>query len=214
MIITAGIDEWKHKGHVYGECMSLPGKDLMYVYIPKNASSWTKPNLQDWGWEFYNYHTDQLNKTAIVVLRDPVDRWISGFATYASSWILGKDYGSDHFVEDYNSLSDRLIFDNLVFDDHTTPQSNFVEFLPKVKPVTHFRLGKDTVANISRYAQQNLNISDVDANVSEDHYDQQQISKFIRNRLTNRPDLIERINEQYANDFNLIDSVNFYNDAR
>jgi predicted lipoprotein len=42
VIITAGIDEWAHKGHVYGECMSHIDSDLMYVYIPKNASSWTK----------------------------------------------------------------------------------------------------------------------------------------------------------------------------
>ena len=73
MIIDAGfLAQWTRKGHVYGECMSHPDSNLMYVYIPKNASSWTKPNLQDWSWEIYNYHTDHINKTAIVVLRDPV----------------------------------------------------------------------------------------------------------------------------------------------
>ena len=82
MIIQNGINEWRHKDHVYGECMSHPEHDLMYVYVPKNASSWTKPNLQDWNWEFYNFHTDNLNKHALVVLRDPVERWLSGISEY------------------------------------------------------------------------------------------------------------------------------------
>ena len=55
MIIETGINEWQHKGHVYGECMSHPDNDLMYVNIPKNASSWTKPNLLDHKFEFYNF---------------------------------------------------------------------------------------------------------------------------------------------------------------
>ena len=64
MIIDAGfLAQWARKGHVYGECMSHPDSNLMYVYIPKNASSWTKPNLQDWSWEIYNYHTDQDRKS-------------------------------------------------------------------------------------------------------------------------------------------------------
>lgn len=187
---------------------------IFYLNIPKNGSTYLSNILLSNGWQHHTLgDSSHLITHIIVVLRDPVERWISGFATYTSSWLLGLNYGSDHFVEDYNSLTERIIFDNLVLDDHTTPQSDYVKLLPQ-KPITYFRLGKDTVENISRYTQQNLNISTVDANISEDHYDQQQISKFMRNILTNRPDLIERINEQYANDFNLIDSVNFYNDPR
>jgi len=59
------LKEWTNRGHIYGECMSHRDSDLMYVNIPKNASSWTKPNLKDWGWEFYNYHTDANIKNKI-----------------------------------------------------------------------------------------------------------------------------------------------------
>ena len=70
MLVDAGfLNEWSVKGHDYGLCMSHQDCDLMYVNIPKNASSWTKPNLLDWNWEFYNYHKDNINKKAIVVLR-------------------------------------------------------------------------------------------------------------------------------------------------
>ena len=51
MMFDAGfLNQWISKGHKYGTCMSHPESDLMYVNIPKNASSWTKPNLMDWGW--------------------------------------------------------------------------------------------------------------------------------------------------------------------
>lgn len=199
----------------------LPGSGILspdgvfYLNIPKNASTYLSNILLSNGWQHHILgDSKHLVKQCVVVLRDPVERWISGFATYASSWLLGFGYGSDHFVEDYNDLTERIIFDNLVFDDHTTPQSKFVDQLPTLMHTTYFELNRNTIKNISGYLNSNLNISSVDANVSEDHYDQQQITKFIRNRLTNRPDLIERINEQYASDFNLIDSVQFYNDAR
>ena len=199
----------------------LPGSGLLspqgvfYLNIPKNASTYLSNMLLSNGWQHHTLgDSSHLIQQCIVVLRDPVDRWVSGFATYASSWLLGPNYGSDHFVEDYNALTERVIFDNIVFDDHTTAQSRFVDQLPILMHTTYFELNKLTVKNISSYIGCDLNISTVDSNVSEDHYDQQQISKFIRDRLTNRPDLIERINEQYANDFNLIDSVQYYNDAR
>lgn len=202
------------RGYLPGSGLLSP-EGIFYLNIPKNASTYLSNILRSNSWEHHTLgDSSHLVKQCIVVLRDPVDRWISGFATYASSWLLGLNYGSDHFVEDYNTLTERLIFDNIVFDDHTTPQSEFVDQLPILMHTTYFQLNKNTVKNISQYINYNLNISDVDANVSEDHYDQQHISKFIRSQLTNRPDLIERINEQYASDFNLIDSVQFYNDPR
>jgi hypothetical protein len=202
------------RGYLSGGGLLSP-EGVFYLNIPKNASTYLSNILLSNGWQHHTLgDSSHLVRQSIVVLREPVERWISGFATYCSSWVLGPNYGSDHFVEDYNDLTERLIFDNLVFDDHTTPQSRFVDQLPILMHTTYFELNRDTVSNISQYLNCNLNVSVVDANVSEDHYDQKQISKFIRSRLTNRPDLIERINEQYANDFNLIDSVQYYNDAR
>ena len=193
----------------------LSPQGVFYLNIPKNASTYLSNTLLNNGWQHHTLGNGaHLVKQCIVVLRDPVDRWISGFATYASSWLLGPGYGSDHFVQDYNTLTEQIVFDTLVFDDHTTPQTRFINQLPVLMQTTYFKLNTRTVENISKYTGHDLNTSDVDANVSENHYDQQQIAKFMQDRLTNRPDLIHRINEQYANDFNLIDSVQFYNDAR
>jgi len=118
------VDYYKHKGHTFGECMSHPDTDLMYVYIPKNASSWTKPNLKDWQWEIYNYHYDNLyDKHAIIVLRDPIDRWLSGIAEYM--FLYHKDVDSAHFSKSFFDI----IFDRIAFDDHTEKQTLFINGL-------------------------------------------------------------------------------------
>jgi hypothetical protein len=121
MILVPSVNEWKHKGHIYGECMSKKDIDLMYVYIPKNASSWTKPNLKDWGWEFYNYRLDNLDKHSLVILRDPVDRWLSGIAEYLTLYYPNMQVPFNETTE--------LIFDRITFDDHTEKQVYFIEGL-------------------------------------------------------------------------------------
>ena len=74
---------WTPRGHTFGTCMSRSDLSWMYVNIPKCASSWTKPNLLDHQFEFYNYHQDHLyHKHALVVLRDPLERWLSGVCEF------------------------------------------------------------------------------------------------------------------------------------
>ena len=99
----------------------------MYVNIPKNASSWTKPNLLDWKWEMYNYHIDlQLKKKkAIIVLRDPLERWVSGVAEY----LYLHHYDLNTWELNHHMIN--LIFDRLVFDDHTERQINFLHGLDR-----------------------------------------------------------------------------------
>lgn len=192
----------------------ISNSGLFYLNIPKNASTFLSNVLVDNGWEHYNIADTHRTVTEyIVVLRDPIDRWVSGFATYASSWLLGAGYGSDHFVEDYNELVERIIFDNLVFDDHTTPQCEYVNQLP-AKPVTYFKLTDRLVKQISRHTGVDLIVNAVDGNVSENNYDQRQISKLIKQRIDSDLALKARIIERYKCDFNLISSVQFYYDPR
>jgi len=118
------IHYYKSKGHVFGECMTSNNTNLMYVYIPKNASSWTKPNLKDLGWEFYNYHLDNLyHKHSVIVLRDPIDRWLSGIAEYFC--LYNSDFDFTRSSQDFLNL----IFDRVAFDDHTDKQILFLQNL-------------------------------------------------------------------------------------
>lgn len=208
------LEHLRPRGYVPGGGMISP-TGVFCLNIPKNASTFLSNVLASNGWQHHILGDHgPLVQQAIVIVREPIERWISGFATYASSWLLGEGYGSDHFVQDYNDLTERIIFDNLIFDDHTTPQSAYIDQLPTLMQTTYFRLDRNVVTSISEYTGLEIVVSDVDANVSEDHYDQKQISKFIRNRINRNPVLKDRISEQFKCDFDLIDSVQLYNDAR
>ena len=138
------INYHQARGHIFGECMSHNDSEYMYVYIPKNATSWTKPNLLDFGWEFYNYHTDNLNKTALVVLRDPVERWLSGIAEYLYL------YHRDFITSDLNKAVRELVFDKIAFDDHTERQLYFIEGLDPAKCI-FFKFGSEYRSQFSEF---------------------------------------------------------------
>ena len=114
---------WEPRGHTFGTCMTKPDCNFMYVNIPKNASSWTKPNLLDLKFEFYNYHTDKLDKHAMVVLRDPMERWLSGICEYFTLYHRNID------TTQFNKAFYELLMDQVTFDDHTEKQVYFIEGL-------------------------------------------------------------------------------------
>lgn len=185
--------------------MLSPNKKIFYLNIPKNASTFTTNVLKENNWMFWNV-TNATDSTAIILLRDPIERWVSGFATYACSYLLGHGYGSDHFVKDYNSLSERLIFDNIVFDDHTTPQVKFINEIPHSIKREYVWINKDLINSIGAIANCTLEISDnIDDNSKETNYDTNQISNFIRSKLNEN--LKKKIRDVYADDYQLINNL-------
>ena len=101
-----------------------PTLKYAWINIPKNASSFVQKALDDNKWN--DVPDDLINSIAespsikkLVVLRDPVDRWISGFA---QCWM-------DH--DDILDLLDSDVFydtvqKNPVYDDHTEYQHRFI----------------------------------------------------------------------------------------
>jgi hypothetical protein len=205
MIVDAGFfDQWAHKGHVYGECMSDINSDIMYVHIPKNASSWTKPNLLDWGWDFYNYHNDKLDKTAIVVLRDPVERWISGICECLALYHPSFDLQSRETIE--------LIFDRVCFDDHCERQINFIHGLD-INKCIFLWCDQNYRKNFSQLITEYLGVN------KYDRYEYQKESKncpirskfktIFLNELEN-PKYLGSIKDYFRRDYELIDKITFY----
>lgn len=206
------LEHLQSRGYQPGGGLISPS-GVFYLNIPKNASTYITNILKSNDWRYSSTAEWAQIQQCVVVLRDPIDRWISGFATYASSWLLGSGYGSDHFLEDYNPLVERLIFDNVTFDDHTTAQSAYVAQLPAV-PVTYFKLNKNIISDISQGLNINLDVKPVDANVSENNYDQRQITQLIRARVDQDPVLKARLFEHFKCDFDLINRVQFYYEPR
>lgn len=107
--------------------MVSPGLEYAWINIPKNASSFCQKVFSDNNWIMC--HNDDLvdgilsahTVKKIVVLRDPVHRWISGFAQCMA----------DRFTNDILDLLDnkafwQTLYLNPIYDDHTEYQHRFI----------------------------------------------------------------------------------------
>lgn len=198
---------WEPKGHTFGTCMSHPKSNLMYVNIPKCASSWTKPNLQDLGWEFYNYHLDNLyHKHALVVLRDPVERWLSGVCEYFTL------YHENIETTEFNSAFYDLLMDQITLDDHTEKQVYFVEELNPNR-CTFMMCDADYRRNFTFW----LRNQGFDVDYSRYNYQHTTEASSVRKKfkeiftpLLDNPKYLEKVKQHFHLDYKLIWSVRFY----
>jgi len=101
-----------------------PTLKYAWINIPKNASSFIQKALDDNKWN--DVPDDLINSIAespsikkLVVLRDPVERWISGFA---ECWA---DHDNILDLLDSNTFYD-TVQKNPVYDDHTEYQHRFI----------------------------------------------------------------------------------------
>ncbi len=201
------IEYYKNKGHVFGECMSKSDSDLMYINIPKNASSWTKPNLKDWGWEFYNYHLDNLyHKQALVVLRDPVDRWLSGIAEYL--FLYHKNLDIENVSKDFIDL----IFDRIAFDDHTDLQVLFLQKLD-LKNCIFFKvdhLYREKFSNfLNSQGMQNRYFNYNYQHTTEQSKERKVFRDFFKHTIETDLGYKNKVINYFHKDYELLDKVSF-----
>ena len=202
------LEYHKNKGHVFGECMSYPNHDFMYIHIPKNASSWTKKNLLDWNWEYFNYHTDHLyHKHAIVVLRDPVERWLSGIAEYM--FLYHKNIDTDHLPECFFDL----IFDRIAFDDHTEQQVLFLEKL-NLENCTFFMCDHSYRNLFSEFLKtkgmQNRYFNYEYQHMTENDPYRKKFKQIFTNAIEKNSKYHNNLKSYFSKDYQLLNSVNFY----
>lgn len=195
--------------------------------IPKNASSF----ILDWTTRTDQWHVHTLLDTRnhhslqeiIVVLRDPVERWLSGFAQYACSWVLNASrfFNTDtgpgetfqrksgrEFVERYDWVTERLIFDNLeTFDDHVWPQTWFFnDLLPRV-PRRYFMLDHDFNKQFALHLNLPPPAEDLDRNIGDSNADAREIRQFLLARIHAVPELLAAIRQAYRQDYEIIDCL-------
>jgi len=213
------------RGYGYGSGLVSPDQQKFIVNIPKNASSF----LLDWtvrnGWGTYVANQQLLNEM-IVVLRDPVDRWVSGIAQYINTYILSVhgpngpifpgepitkfDYvmSADDFIKEYNQNTERLLFDVIFqFDDHVWPQCDFFKNL-KSQRQTYFYIDHDFTEKISSYLNIDF-VDNLDYNSSKSNANMKILQNFFSERLQTRPELKSRIINAYNEDYKLIETVTF-----
>lgn len=202
------------RGYIPGGGMLSPNRSTFVLSIPKNASTYVTNVLTANKWNYSNISqiSAEINSPVkcIVLLRDPIERWVSGFATYCSTYILNSGYTLERFAQDYNELSERLIFDNLQFDDHTEPQVTFVNQLNSKFQKEYVLLGDTssqllkTISSIHGYP---LSPWTVEANESKGTHTRI-ILDFMRERLT--ANLKNKIINSYHKDYELLKQVLSY----
>ena len=127
-----------------GGGMLSPDKSYVMINIPKNASSFVSTWLKENDWQFidYTHHENLIGtvKTVGVILRDPINRFCTGFTQYFKSNIVSPPWHKNTYAFSIEEITqmwpavERIMADvSILFDDHTMPQYYFYEsFLPNV----------------------------------------------------------------------------------
>lgn len=224
------IEQLSTRGFGYGSGLLSPDCSQFIVNIPKNASSF----ILDWG-NHYGWTQavvgDNCNwglvKDIIVVLRDPLERWVSGVAQYITGYITGyilsnqgpngpyypdSDVSSqytqhitaDEFISQYNHVVDRLIFDNAVWlDDHVWPQNNLCKNLLPNANRNYVLFDSQLEKKLSLLLGW-TKVENLDRNQGSQNSDTKKLQEFFTNHLNNRPDLVTRLKNFYRDDYQLI----------
>jgi hypothetical protein len=220
------IPALRGRGFGHGSGMLNSTHDHFIINVPKNASSFVLDWGQRHGWHtaLAENHSDTITEM-IVILRDPVDRWISGIAQYINSYILSvhgpngpifpgeplteHDYvmSAQVFINQYTDVTERLIFDVISrFDDHVWPQNEIIkDVLPRI-PRRYFMLDHDFEQNIQQYLGWQP-VADLDRNQGSHSDNNARLQNFFRDRLAQRPELHERLRRHYADDYALLSQI-------
>ena len=184
-----------------------------YTSIPKNASSFLREYFTQFNWQ--HAHIDSILdiKANLIILRDPIDRWITGMAQHITTNILGENFGSTHYLELDNELTHKIIFDQIAFDDHTEQQSWFIEPF-NLDHAVFFYLDSNLASNLDNYfSHLNLNYnlnSKSFVNESKNNFDNNNLVEHFRKLVYNNEKYHTQLKSYFAKDYDLISSVNFY----
>ena len=214
----------------YGSGMLAPNNNHFIINIPKNASSMIVDlalhnDYTSAVWDETADNTDcdwTVTKNIVVVVRDPIKRWIAGVCQYLNSFILsnmgpnGPYYENDpeawtditryvsaiEFINNYNEITERLIFDNACWlDDHVWPQHYFYENILPSAGRLFYNLDKD---NFLETLAKDLNLklkNNLDLNRGSDNSEIATLQAFFKERINSRPDLRRRLRYMYQKDF-------------
>jgi len=200
---------YHYSEHFNGLCYLSPNKKFSYVNIPKNASTTLSVMFSNWNFSDFNKFADIDQPNYLVVLRDPVDRWISGMTHYL--WKLNKKRPEEEILNLLTSQSfQNLIFDFMVFENHTLPQICFLSGL-RLDKTTFFYFSTGVVSKIQNFIN---DVSLVSPGRLCEHLAWDVKAKMynkLKSLINGDSEVRSRITQQYSADYQLIDTVKFYN---
>ena len=168
-----------------------PCGKMGFVTINKCCSSSIINWCQHTNWLAVNTHLDDNKRKYLVILRDPIDRWISGFSTYLS--INNID------VKTIDHKYWKIFKDVVVFDGHTLPQ--YKHLIPikleNIIAIDFDRVRDGSLLKIFRTAGYNREIPHL--NSSNDNDVKTKI--FLRNMIDEDLVFKNRLYKEYEKDY-------------
>ena len=154
-------------------------------------------------------------------LRDPLDRWISGFAQY----VVGNRPEHRFHID---NLDWDQVMEQMVFDNHTQPQVDFIANLPRDQ-VTFFRCDNELSGHVVNF----MSTFGIETKIILENNNnwfiitQEQPSKWIEGncymappqqtivdkiltKLKQNSKYIDRIQQFYQQDYQLYNTVKYY----
>ena len=192
-----------------GNCLvRVSNNDELYGYvnIPKNASCLTKIFWD--GAVPLNFKEDDTSeiKEFVVVLRNPMRRWISGVAQALD----GEDCPDNQIWETAQQI---------VLDNHTIPQVKYIEGLD-LSRVVWMCAENDLQTALIKYTADKFGVikhnfeqtrRNGGLNVTADTPNKQRIVDYLRTLLAMRSAYKKLVLDFYKDDFDLYNSVKFIN---
>jgi len=193
-----------------GTCYS--GASHVYVPIPKAGSSYSKKlfrNILEWPQRNFlnNLHTPEFtNKKFIVMIRDPLERWLSGMAEYFD---IMKD-NSGIKLEDKDTKLIEVMMEQMLVDDHTIPQYNFLEGL-NTDNCVFFNIDKENFQqNFDKWVETNLGVNrapvpnDVNRYSTKENTYKHIVRNIFKSHIMDNTRFKNRFNMIYKNDYTLL----------
>lgn len=220
---------WANRGHLINEGMISPDSKYFYLNLPKNSSSFVKKHLADLGWA-YSVLTDHPSATTIVVLRDPLERWISGAVEYLFMYHLDSiDKICEPFNYDFSPLYGErlglsLLFDRITFDDHTERQCMFLKDLTSLSQCIWLNADQDFNRNFSTllselgYPNNIVDAPKINYSGGQEpgtlEYKREKFQDFLRDVIAKDRHKQYNIRQWLWCDYQLMSQIKFYNAPR
>lgn len=189
----------------------IPSNDSFFIPIPKNGS--TPISVESRADEIRIEPKNLKYKNLLIVLRDPIDRWVAGIAQF---WV--SEFNQQRRQEFEQFWDDA--YNNIALDPHTYTQSSFLEDYD-LSNASWFWLDRNTLDNaiVSWAKERNIfykpefdsDDNGFDAKHAALHNpDKVYIIEKLQSKLETT-DIKQRLQEYYTKDYKLIHTVNFLN---
>jgi hypothetical protein len=181
-----------------------------YLHLPVNSSNWGKATFSGAGFDRNLHNIIHDDYTVIVFLRDPIDRWLSGLATWLTARMPHHtpltQIRNNHAVLDF-------LFTIIRTDEHTEKQQYFLQRLNH-NNMKFFMVNDSLSESVINYCDTVLKkpVPKVTRMNETTLQGGKLIPKnYFRSILESNPKYLNRVKKFFVDDYHFIKTIHFEN---